>query len=352
MKISFGNKNPAFSIALKKKVDGYFAAHDRKLTGNRHLYWKTGILLGSATVFYVLMLLHPAAWVSLLCFALLGLSLAVIGFNVMHDGAHGSYSGKGWVNEIMAYSLNLMGGNSYLWKQKHNLMHHSFTNIESHDEDITIPFMRTHRSQPKRSYHRFQHLYSLPLYTLTYISLVYVKNFREYFTCKIGAQKSKKMNLKEHTIFWFSKLAYLFLFIGLPALVLGFWKAMLGYLIMAMVCGFVLGVVFQLAHVVEETDFPLPDDETQRIGRDWTIHQLATTANFSTNSKVISWLLGGLNFQVEHHLFPRISHVHYPGLSLRVKEVCAEYGVQYIEHPNLLRALRSHVAYLKMVGNQ
>lgn len=351
MNVSFNTKNSAFALALKKKVDEYFASSGESFTGNKKLHIKAGIILASAVTFYVLLLMNPVIWLAIPLCILFGLSLAGIGFNIMHDAAHGSYSRKRWINELLSYTMNLMGGNAYLWKQKHNVIHHSFTNIEHHDEDIDIkPLMRVSPHQPRRWYHRFQHIYCLVLYSFTYVFLVFGKNFKEYFTGKIGTIKVKKMNLKEHVIFWVSKLIYLFLFIGLPVFLLGFWKVILGYFIAAAACGFTLGIVFQLAHVVEETAFPVPETGSNKMEQDWTRHQLATTANFSTRSKLASWLLGGLNFQVEHHLFPRISHVHYPALSLRVQEVCREHGVPYLNNGNFLRALASHVKYLKAIG--
>lgn len=354
MKITFNNNNSAFSIALRKKVEGYFSTGEYKLTGNKKLYIKTAILLSLAVSTYLILLLaSPGIFISIALCALLGLNLAAIGFNVMHDGAHGSYSTKKWVNEIMAYTLNLMGGCTYFWKQKHNISHHNFTNIEGHDDDIDIkPWIRTNANQPRHWFHRYQHIYSMFLYTLSYISWVAGKDFKRYITGKIGDFQMKKMNFKEHVIFWVSKIVYFSIFIAIPIAVLGLLKTVIGYLVLSFVCGIVLSVVFQLAHVVEPLGFPLPSGDNNKINNDWTIHQLATTANFSTRNKIISWYVGGLNFQVEHHLFPRISHVHYPAISKLVKEVCAQFNVQYMEYPTLTQAIRSHIAHLRHVGMQ
>ncbi|TND08656.1 MAG: linoleoyl-CoA desaturase [Bacteroidetes bacterium] len=352
--VSFGNNNAAFSTALKKKVDEYFSANGVKFTGNKKLYWKTAILMCSAAALYAwLVFLTPAWWLSIPGCLLLGFNMAAIGFNVMHDGAHGSFSQRKWVNEMMAYSLNLLGGCSYLWKAKHNVNHHNFTNIEGHDDDIDIkPWIRTNTNQPRRWYHRYQHIYWVVLYGFTYLIWVFSKDFDKYFRGKIGETKIKKMNVKEHIVFWASKLVYGFVFIALPIWQVGFLDTLFGYLLAAGMCGFVLAVVFQLAHVVEEASFPVPDDKTNKVKEDWTVHQLATTANFSTRSKFISWFVGGLNFQVEHHLFPRISHVHYPAISKVVKDVCSQFNVRYIEYPTFFSALKSHVLYLKTIGAQ
>jgi linoleoyl-CoA desaturase len=282
---------------------------------------------------------------------LLGINLAGIGFNVMHDGAHGSFSRKTWVNELMGYSLNFMGGNVYLWKHKHNVNHHSFTNIEGMDDDIDIkPWIRVHSEQEKYWYHRFQHVYWIVLYGITYLLWVYVQDFKKYFTGKIGETTFKKMSAKEHVIFWASKLLYVGAFIVLPIFTVGWLNMLIGYLIVSFVCGFVIAVVFQLAHIVEDAAFETPNTPVYKIDNEWAVHQVQTTANFATKSKIVSWFTGGLNFQVEHHLFPRISHIHYPKINQFVKETCEQFGINYMEYPTVLAAVRSHVVHLKQVG--
>lgn len=351
-KISFNNTDNSFSIALRRKVDEYFVSSGMKFTGNKKLHIKTIILLTVAVSSYLILLLaNPGVWISLALCALMGLNFAAIGFNIMHDGLHGSYSTKKWVNELMGYSLNMMGGCAFFWKQKHNINHHTFTNIEGHDEDMDIrPWIRTSTSQPKYWFHRYQHYYSLFLYGLSYISWVLSKDFTKYFSGKIGNTKIKNMTLKEHVIFWISKFVYIFLFIALPIMTVGFIPTLIGYGVLSFVCGIVLSIIFQMAHLVEDTHFPVPEKETQTMENEWMIHQLSTTANFATRNKVVSWFVGGLNYQVEHHLFPRISHIHYPAISKLVKEVCQSYQVKYIEYPTVFQAFRSHLLHLKAVG--
>jgi linoleoyl-CoA desaturase len=352
-KISFRNTQTDFTVALKKSVEEYFASSKLKTTGNWKLYSKTIVLLLAAVATWTtLLFISIPAWASIVLCMLLGLNLAAIGFNIMHDGAHGSYSAKGWINEVMSYTPNLMGGNVYFWKVKHNVIHHSYTNIEGHDDDINIrPLMRTNEHQPKLRIHRYQHIYWPVLYSMTHFWWVFQRDFLKYFTGKIAEHKIKKMNLREHLIFWFSKLVYIFIFIVLPIILLG-PVALVGYAIVTASAGLVLSVVFQLAHVVEHTEFPVADIATDKIEETWIIHQLNTTANFSTRSRIVTWFTGGLNFQVEHHLFPRISHVHYPAIHKRVKQLCAEFNVTYIEYPTLFRALRSHIAYLRVIGSR
>ena len=351
-RVSFNNKNSVFFNALKEKVDAYFKSNNIRETGNYKLYLKTIFLSLSAVALYtILVFFTPNVWLSISLCMLLGINLAGIGFNVMHDGAHGSFSRKTWVNELMGYSLNALGGSVYLWKYKHNVNHHSFTNIEGMDDDIDIkPWIRVHEDQKKYWYHRFQHIYWVGLYGVTYLLWIFVQDYKKYFTGKIGETPFRKMDVKEHFIFWISKILYIGAFIVLPIFKVGLMDTIIGYSVASFVCGLVIAIVFQLAHVVEDAEFATPDSPNFKIETEWAVHQIQTTANFATKSKIVSWFTGGLNFQVEHHLFPRISHIHYPKISQLVRETCEQFGVTYLEFPTVLSAVRSHVVHLKYVG--
>ncbi|MDQ3048990.1 MAG: acyl-CoA desaturase [Bacteroidota bacterium] len=351
-RVSFNNKNSVFFNALKAKVDTYFKSNNIKETGNFKLYLKTIILsLTAITLYTTLVFFTPEVWISLILCALLGVNLAGIGFNVMHDGAHGSFSTKSWINDIMGYSLNAMGGSVLLWKYKHNVNHHSFTNIEGMDDDIDIkPWIRVHEDQEKHWYHRFQHIYWVGLYGVTYLLWIFFQDFKKYFTGKIGDLPFRKMSVKEHFIFWISKLLYIGAFIVLPIFTVGLAEMLIGYTVASFVCGFLIAVVFQLAHIVEDAAFETPTSPNHKVEAEWAVHQVQTTANFATKSKIVSWFTGGLNYQVEHHLFPRISHIHYPKINQFVQETCEQFGVQYLEFPTVLSAVKSHVDHLKYVG--
>ena len=179
---------------------------------------------------------------------------------------------------------------------------------------------------------------------------IFFGDFKKYFTRKVSNMPFKQMSTRQHIVFWFSKLAYIFLLIVFPIFELGFAEAFWGFIVLGSVCGLTLGIVFQMAHLVEDTEFPVACTETNKIQQEWAVHQIETTANFATKSRIVSWFTGGLNFQVEHHLFPRISHVHYPAISKLVKETCDQFKIKYIEYPNLISALSSHVMHLKTVG--
>ncbi len=350
----FINNNSSFHQDLKNRVNQYFEERRKSMTGNFGLYFKA-ILLSVAylAVCAHLIFLTPSNWIAVLECVILGGLTAAVGFNVMHDGSHGSFSKNKAVNKIAALSMNFLGASSIMWNMKHNIIHHTYTNIDGIDDDIEAkPFLRLCPSQKRYKMHRFQHYYFWFLYTLLLIVWVFKTDYTKYFSRKIGTVPIRKLTIKEHLGFWVAKVGYGFVMIALPIILLGFVKWLIGFLIISMTAGFVLSIVFQLAHTVEHTHFPLPVKETNKIENEWAIHQINTTANFATRNKLISWLVGGLNFQIEHHLFPKISHIHYPAISKIIKQTCAEYGLVYVEYPKMRHAIASHVAYLRKLGQK
>jgi linoleoyl-CoA desaturase len=339
--------------ALNTAVNEYFQREHIPKTGTFKLFSKTIILFSMLVGVYCAILFsqsHTLSYVFL--YPLLGTIFASIGFNVMHDAAHGSYSNKKLINELFGYSLNLVGGNVLFWKQKHNIAHHTYTNVHKHDEDIDIPGMRVHTDQEWKWYHKYQHLYWVLFYSLTYLLWIFVSDFGKYFSGRIRTESGGRivMDTKEYVIFWISKINYLIIFVGIPWYLHGFKFAFIGFVIMSLVCGFIIATVFQLAHIVESTDNV--SAENGIVKDDLTAHQMKTTSNFGTQSKVLSWFVGGLNFQVEHHLFPRISHVHYPDIMPIVKKTAQRFGIKYNEEPTLWSAIRSHVRVLKKLGQK
>lgn len=354
-KVTFNNKNKTFFNTLKSSVDQYFATQQIKKTGNWKLYSKTMILAPAAILIYSLLLFLPmhAALAIVLC-ALLGLVIASIGFNVMHDACHGSYSSKGWINELMALSSNLMGGNTYIWKFKHNIVHHTYTNIDGVDDDIALsPLMRQCSTQKWFPPHRFQHIYGFILYAFTSLAWFFVMDFTKYFNQKVHTTPMTKMDFKEHVIFWVSKAIYAALFVVFPILWLGWMPWLFGFIALNLTLGITLAVVFQLAHVVEHTDFVhYNHQDDMKIENEWAIHQVRTTANFAPRNKFISWYVGGLNYQVEHHLFPRISHVHYPAINRIVKQTCSQFNIAYNEFSTMQGAIASHYRMIRELGKK
>lgn len=341
-----------FYAALKNRVNQYFADSKRSTAGNSSLLIKAIIFcVGYLAIYVHLVFFTPMTWIAIPECVLFGLLTAAIGFNVMHDGAHGAFSKNKILNRMAGSSLNFLGASAIMWNAKHNIIHHTFTNIDGVDDDIEAgPWMRFATTQKKLKIHKFQHIYFWILYTQLHLIWIFLTDYQKYFKKKIGSMPLRKMTPYEHFSFWAAKVIYTFMFVILPIMLLGFLPWLVGFLIITMVTGLVISIVFQLAHTVEHTEFPMPDVMTGKIENDWAIHQIHTTANFATNNKVISWLVGGLNFQIEHHLFPRISHIHYPAISKITKELCKKYGIEYIEYRKMTTAIHSHIMYLKRIG--
>ncbi|HAM97880.1 MAG TPA: acyl-CoA desaturase [Marinilabiliales bacterium] len=351
----FAQPSNTFHIELKNRVNAYFKEKKLKPTGNWSLYSKAILILLAFLSIYIHLVFFtpPLIWLAIVeCIALGGLT-AAIGFNIMHDGAHGSFSKKEWLNELAGLSINFLGANVYMWKTKHNVIHHTYTNIDGLDDDINArPFLRMCENQKKYSIHKFQHLYFVFVYSLLYLYWVFFTDYNKYFTGMIGSRPIKKMKTGDHFSFWGFKALNLILFMGVPIYMVGFLPWLIGFLVYGLFAGIVLSMVFQLAHTVEDTYFPVTDNGVAHVEDEWVIHQLRVTANFATQNRVVSWFIGGLNFQIEHHLFKKISHVHYPAISKILKQVCQEYNIRYIEYPKVHLAVASHIHHLQNIGRK
>jgi len=351
-KITYNNRNAVFFASLKKSVDQYFTQNNKKKTGNIHLYAKSVILVAAAVCLYTILLFAQLPVIAgIFTSGILGVVLACVGFNVMHDANHGSYSSRKWVNKILGLTLNALGGNSFIWKQKHNIIHHTYTNVDGVDDDIAkSPFIRMCSTQRWVPAHKVQHLYTPVLYALSSMIWILYQDFEKYFKRKIVDTPLSRMSRGDHFIFWMSKVLYLVFYIAIPVLLLGWPLALLYFVCMHVGLGLTLSIVFQLAHVVEETEFVFAGNNETQIENEWAVHQVKTTSNFSPESKLISWFMGGLNYQIEHHLFPRISHIHYPALSKIVREECRLFQLPYNCLPTFMTAVNSHFRFIKTMG--
>lgn len=353
LKYTFDNSQHALFTGLKKRVDEYFTNSNLHPAGNRKLYIKSALQILIATGLYTLLVFFtPTAWIAVILCVVLGLNLSVIGFNVMHEGGHQSFSKHSWINTASAYFLNVLGGTTYYWKIKHNVNHHTYTNIEGMDSDIDVkPFMRLHEGQPLHAYHRFQYIYWVVLYGISYLAWIFYEDFQKYISGKVSVNSdAKRIARREHYIFWFTKVMYITVYMIIPIVVVGWLPWLIGFLTVTLVCGLSISIVFQLAHVVEGTSFHSATAGDSKNKHEWAVHQLASTSNFGTSSGCLHWLLGGLNFQIEHHLFPRVSHIHYPVISIFVKEACRKAGLTYNEHGSMMGAITSHLVHLYRLG--
>ena len=354
-KVTFSKKDPTFYNDLKSSVEAYFTNYNIQKTGDWRLYLKAAILIPSAIFIYIFLLgsQYPI-WLGISLSALLGFIFASIGFNVMHDACHGSYSSKKWVNNVLGLTLNALGGNAFIWKFKHNIIHHTYTNVDGIDDDIAkSPIMRQCSTQKWVPAHRYQHIYVVLVYAISSFAWVIMMDFTKYFSQKIFNTPLQKMSRQEHIIFWFSKIMYLIFYVAVPVYFVGWGPWAVGFAAMHVTMGLVLALVFQLAHVVEHTEFEVVGAlDSKQIENEWAIHQIKTTANFAPRDKIISWFVGGLNYQVEHHLFPRVSHIHYPAISKIVYDTCRRHNLPYNEYSTMTAAVASHFRMMKQLGKK
>jgi linoleoyl-CoA desaturase len=353
-KVIFNSRNTAFYSELKKNVENYFSENHLRKTGNWKLYLKAATLVPAALILYAVILFAPMSAIVLTVLStLMGFVLASIGFNVMHDACHGSYSSRKWLNETLGLTLNALGGNAFIWKFKHNIIHHTYTNVDGIDDDIAkSPIMRQCQTQKWFPAHRFQHIYVVLVYAISSFAWVFIMDFVKYFSQRVFRTNLQKMNISEHFMFWISKVLYLFFYIALPVLMIGWGSWALMFVFMHLSMGLTLALVFQLAHVVEHAEFELVEQNDKIIENEWAIHQVKTTANFAPKNKIVSWFVGGLNFQVEHHLFPRVSHIHYPRISRIVEETCRKYNLPYNVYSTMTGAVASHFRMMKSLGKK
>ena len=354
-KIKFINKNKThFYNTLKDRVDNYFAENHISKNANITMVSKTVVML---LLYFVPLIIIYSQLLGLLgmwlCSAIMGIGLAGIGMGIMHDANHDAYSSNITLNKIIAFALTLGGGDNRNWKIQHNILHHTYTNIYEYDKDIDNKvIMRFSPAGKRKAIQKFQAFYVFFFYAIMTLYWTTAKDFVQYFQFKGLNQDSKTQRFISFIKLLFWKLVYFTYIIVLPITVLHIpWQyVLIGFLTLHTIAGLILSIVFQLAHVVSGTKFPIPD-EKGNIENEWAIHQMETTADFSRGSKIITYYVGGLNYQIEHHLFPRICHIHYPKIAPIVEATAKEFGIPYIYNETIGKAFKSHMKVISELGH-
>jgi len=351
MPLRFSGDN-TFHRELKRRVEADFRRRGCSPRDSGRMYLKSAIILSLFALTYVALVFFATTWWQAIPLGvLLGMATAGIGFNIMHDGGHLAYSRRRWINRISALSLDMVGGSSYIWQWKHGRFHHTWVNVEGHDSDIDLGVLaRLAPRQRRRPWHRWQHLYLWVLYAVTVLRWHLYGDFRDILTGTIGTHPFPRPKGIDLAVFVGGKLVFFALAFGLPLLVHPWTVVLAGYVLVAAVAGLLLALVFQMAHLVEQASFPDPGTDNARLDTPWAIHQLHTTVNFAPGNRVLSWMIGGLNFQIEHHLFPRISHVHYPAVARVVDRTCREFGLPYHVSPSFRASIASHYRWLRAMS--
>ena len=355
-RIKFAKPDTArFFADVKTRVAQEFERTGRSTKADAGMVAKTVILLTLTFGSYALIIFGGfSLWTMLLLCVLMGVGMAGVWFSVAHDALHGAYSSNQRVNRLLGYSFDILGANGYMWKITHNVIHHTYTNIPGVDEDLTVsPLLRLSPGAPLLSIHRWQHIYGWLTYSLATLNWIFMKDFQQFMKRDIGPYVNKKHPRSEIATLIIGKLICYGWTIVIPLLVLDvtWWQFVIGFTALHLTAGTIMGVIFQLAHVVEGNDYPVPDDGGQ-MENAWLIHEMETTANFAPRNRLLSWYVGGLNYQIEHHLFPQVCSIHYRNISGIVQKTAQECNVPYNSFPTLRAAMRSHYRMLRQLGRQ
>ena len=354
--IKFNMQNqPAFYKELRERVNKHFEENNLSKHANFNMKFKTVFMLCLYFAPFVLMITGVVSSLLPVMFmwVLMGFGMSGIGLSVIHDANHGSYSKNQNVNHALGYLIHFIGGYRENWKIQHNVLHHSFTNVDGFDDDIELEMIRLSPNQKRKRIQKFQVYYAPFFYGLMTINWLTGKDFMQLARYnKKNLLKRQGLTLKKGvTQVIFNKIWYFALMVALPmiVMVLPWWQILLGFLLMHFICGLVLAFIFQSAHVLEETNFYVADDNGC-IENNWAVHQMKTTSNFANKSVIFSWFIGGLNYQIEHHLFPNICHVHSRKISSIVKKTAEKFNLPYYEHKTFFGALKSHFSLLNQLG--
>jgi linoleoyl-CoA desaturase len=347
-------RDSAFRHVLNRRIRAYFAETGLRRRDCASFYLKAGVMiLWVAAAYALLMFGSLSLWPAFGVAILLGLGITFLTFNIVHDAGHSAISRWRAVNQAAATLMDLVGVSSYVWAHKHNLVHHTYPNIHEYDCDIDQwPLSRFSPHQPRLWFHRFQHIYLWPLYGLYSIKWQLFDDFVPVVTGRVGALPLPRPRGPELARFILGKLGFFGLAFAVPLMLHPAYAVLGLYLVAFFVNGVLFTIVVQLSHMVTHTVTPRPSGAGDVLDVDFAVHQAQASCDFCQPNRVLSWLLGGLNFQVEHHLFPGICHVHYPGMAPIVREVCRELGVPYNTHASLLEGLRSHQQHLRSMGQQ
>jgi linoleoyl-CoA desaturase len=339
-----------FHDELKREVERYFARTGESERGDARMWFKTAVMLGWAVGSYLLLVFGDVApWHRVVLAISLGLAIAGIGFSVMHDANHGSYGRNRRTNRVLGFTLDLIGGSSYMWRHKHNVLHHTYTNVAPLDVDLGgSALLRFSPEAPWRPTMRFQHIYVWALYTVYPLGWWFVDDFYRLVTGRIGENAVPRPGPADLAGLLVGKAVFVGWAVILPVVVHPTWLVIPLAAVTVAVLGLTLATTFQLAHCVGDAAFH--DARAGVSVRDWATHQVTTTVDFARGNRLLGWYVGGLNFQIEHHLFPKVCHVHYRALSRIVEKTCAVHGVRYAAQPTLRAAVVSNVRWLRELG--
>ncbi len=353
-------KSVGFKKELNRRVENYFQSHQIKPRDNLAMYRKSLIILVWLVSAWTFTVFAPVpGWMRAIGCVVVGLAIGAVGMSVGHDANHGGYSRHQRLNRLIGLSYDVIGLSSYLWRFRHNFLHHTYTNVVNHDVEIHGDgLVRMSPEMPHLWYHKYQHLFIWLVYLVipfywSFCDLkiaLFAPKYHDHLVPKPAPiEMLTLVGLKLLGIIWLLGIP---IYAGYSPLV-----AFLGYAIAYMTYGLVICVVFMLAHVLEPAEFITPQSNSrhpnaQHIDDEWAIFQVKTTVDFAPNNPILNWYVGGLNYQTVHHLFPHVCHIHYPQLAPILADVCAEFGIRYNVYPTFRGALAANYHWLKVMGQK
>ncbi len=353
--VAKNTEDKEFISVLRQRVDAYFSENNLSKKANFSMIFKSIFMLAIYIIpFLIYLKYNPSLPISLVLWSMMAFGFAGIGMCIMHDANHGAYVSNHKLNRWIGYSINLAGAFAANWKIQHNILHHTYTNITDYDDDIDDKaILKLSPHTASKPIHRFQYIYAFLFYSIATLYWTFLKDFLQYE--RYHREGHYRLSFIEHINLLarliISKSIYLIILLVVPSI----WfhipisKTIFCFVLMHLLASIVLTTIFQLAHTIEGTTHPLPNSDNQ-IENEWAIHQMHTTTNFAQKNRFITWFVGGLNYQIEHHLFPNICHIHYPHLANIVRQTSTEFKIPYLEYPKFSDALKAHIKILKRFG--
>lgn len=317
------------------------------------MYFKTVVITTwTLAAWAIVLFTQHSLGIKILGCICLGIGMAGVGMSIGHDANHGAYSSSPVMNHLIGFCYDIIGVSSFLWKFRHNQLHHVYTNIQGYDNEIEgdgVVRMSPHTKH--QAHHRLQHVWIWFIYPFIPFYW-YIKDIqRVIFNQDYLGHTLPPMQPLDYLMFWSGRIIWLIFFIGIPfAVGYSLLEIGIGVSISYLTYGAIVCEIFMLAHVVEGVEFPKPNLESNQIEDEWAIFQLKTTADFAPQNAFLNWYLGGLNYQAIHHLFPHVCHIHYPQLAPIVADVCQEFGVRYVVYPTFVKAVSSNYRWLRLMA--
>ena len=345
------SQSTLFVTTLNERINSYFKQNNISTKSNINM--KLKIFIGTSwwlLSYLVIIFLPLDKWEFFTLYIFHGVGHIYFSFNVGHDALHNAISKNRLVNKFWAYSYDLLGVNTYMWRFMHHQGHHACLNIDGEDMSLeTATLFRLSSHQKRKNIHKYQHLYAFLIYGSYLFYYVFLKDYKYFFSKSNLHLKNINHPLKEWVILFFGKFFYITYMLIIPVYILPYsWQFVLfTFCITLFIIGIVMSFTFQTTHIIDTTAYPQSKNEYENH----VFHVFETTADYATENPVANWFFGGLNVHVIHHLRSDICHIHYPPLTKIVKATALEFGIKYRENLTVADAVKAHLRQLKKLGN-